>query len=54
LLNDKKRLELELEMLKTTADGGEQRMREVQHYEGLLARSEADVNEHKDQVMKKD
>jgi len=33
LVADKRRLQLELEMIKASGEGGEQRVRERQHYE---------------------
>ena len=54
LLTDKRKLEIENQMLKATADGGEQRLRERQHYEDMINERENTVLDLKERLMKRD
>ena len=54
LLADKRSLELENEMLKASADGGEQRLRERGYFEQQILERENQMFEMKDRLMKKD
>lgn len=54
LLADKRRLELENEMLKASADGGEQRLRERGYFEQQIVERENQIFDLKDRLMKKD
>ena len=54
LLTDKRRLELENQMLKATSDGGEQRTRERSHYEDEIRNRDNQVLDAKDKLMKRE
>lgn len=54
LMTDKRKLEIENQMLKATADNGEQRMRERQHYEDLINDKENQILDLKERLMKRD
>lgn len=54
VLTDKRRLELENQMLKASADGGEQRLRERAHYEEQINERDNQILDLKERVMKRD
>ena len=54
LISEKKRLQLELEVLKGSADGGEARLRERQHYQDLLSDKDGQIMDLKDRLIKRD
>ena len=54
VLTDKRRLELENQMLKASADGGEQRLRERAHFEDQIRERDNQILDLKERVMKRD
>ena len=54
LLTDKRRLELENQMMRATSDGGEQRTRERAHYEEQIREKDNQILDLKDRLMKRD
>lgn len=54
VLTDKRRFELENQMIKATADKGEQRLRERAHYEEQINERDNQILDLKERVMKRD
>lgn len=54
LQTDKRRTDLELEMLKAAADGGEQRLRERAHFEDQIKELQNVILDQKERQMRKD
>ena len=54
LIADNRRLELENQVLKASGDGGEQRMRERQHYEEQLVQKDTHLTQLKDRLLHKE
>lgn len=54
LITEKRKVDLENQMLRATSDGGEQRMRERQHFDEMINERDNQILDLKERLMKRD